>query len=72
LIDFKGHKNSSVRAAAKSLVNFFRDVCPQLLPKKYRGRFTVIDDTNREIIYGDRKVVSTTLKKALISLKKES
>lgn len=29
LIEFKNFKkNSSVRAAAKSLINFFRDVCP--------------------------------------------
>ena len=43
-----------MRAAAKSLVNFFRDVCPQLLPKKFRGRFTEIDETNDKeaIIYG--------------------
>ncbi len=40
MCDFKQNKNKSVRAAAKSLVNFFRDVCPQLLPKKYVGRFT--------------------------------
>lgn len=40
MVDFRQNKNKSVRAAAKSLINFFRDVCPQLLPKKYVGRFT--------------------------------
>ena len=54
LIEFRYMKNQSVRAAAKSLVNFFRDVCPQLLPKKHRGRFTEIDEANNKeaIIYG--------------------
>lgn len=28
MVDFRGNKNKSVRAAAKSLVNYFRDVCP--------------------------------------------
>ena len=44
LVQFRHFKkNSSVRMAGKSLVNFFRDVCPQLLPKKYIGRFTDVD-----------------------------
>lgn len=46
LCDFRSNKNKSVSAAAKSLVNYFRDVCPQLLPKKLVGRFTTIDETN--------------------------
>lgn len=42
-------------AAAKSLINFFRDVCPQMLPKKYVGRFT--DTTEKELpTYGDKKI----------------
>jgi protein SDA1 len=52
LVQFRSNKNSSVRAAAKALINFFRDVCPHLLPKKFVGRFTVVDDTNRELVYG--------------------
>lgn len=28
LVEMKNNKNKSVRAAAKSLVNYFRDVCP--------------------------------------------
>ena len=28
MVEFKGNKNKSVRAASKSLINFFRDVCP--------------------------------------------
>lgn len=45
---FKSNRNKSVAAAAKSLVNYFRDVCPELLPnRKLQGRFTKVDDTNR-------------------------
>ena len=58
LIQFKANKNSSVRAAAKALVNFFRDVCPHMLPKKFIGRFTKIDETNNELVYGDRKAAT--------------
>ena len=60
LVEFRHFKkNSSVRSAGKSLVNFFRDVCPQLLPKKYIGRFTEIDKTNDKdnMIYGERRMV---------------
>mmetsp|Transcript_47677 Transcript_47677/g.34927 ORF Transcript_47677/g.34927 Transcript_47677/m.34927 type:complete len:110 (+) Transcript_47677:356-685(+) len=46
LLQFRTFKNASVKNAAKSLVNFFRDVCPELLPKKLRGRFTEIDEDN--------------------------
>lgn len=31
---FKSNRNKSVAAAAKSLVNYFRDVCPELLPNR--------------------------------------
>lgn len=34
--------------AAKSLINYFRDVCPELLPKKMRGRFAEIDEDNEK------------------------
>ena len=39
-------KIKAVSAAAKSLVNYFRDCCPELLPKKMRGRFAEIDEDN--------------------------
>lgn len=45
--------------AAKSLINFFRDVCPHLLPKKFRGRFTEVDEDNAKetvMVYGRQKV----------------
>lgn len=60
LIGFRTMKNQSVRAAAKSLVNFFRDVCPQLLPKKWRGRFTEINEDNDKeaIIYGQQALAT--------------
>lgn len=45
-------------AAAKSLINYFRDVCPNLLPKKFRGRFTKIDEDNAKenYVYGKQKI----------------
>jgi len=43
---FRTFKHKSVSAAAKSLINYFRDVCPELLPKKMMGRFTTIDEDN--------------------------
>lgn len=58
LVGFRVFKNSSVVAAAKSLINYFRDVCPNLLPKKFRGRFTKLDEDNRkeDMIYGKQKI----------------
>ena len=40
------------------MVNFFRDVCPELLPKKHVGRFTDTDDviTKDKMIYGERRM----------------
>lgn len=40
LVQFRSFRNASVVSAAKSLINYFRDVCPNLLPRKFRGRFT--------------------------------
>jgi len=58
LVGFRTFRNSSVVNAAKSLINYFRDVCPNLLPKKFRGRFTKLDDDNRkeDLVYGRQKV----------------
>lgn len=58
LVMFREYRNSSVVAAAKSLVNFFRDVCPHLLPRKFRGRFTKVDEDNKKenMVYGHKKV----------------
>jgi hypothetical protein len=55
---FRVYKNKSVVSAAKSLVNFFRDVCPELLPKKMQGRFTTIDETNDKsnLVFGNQKL----------------
>jgi len=47
-----------VRAASKSLVNYFRDVCPQMLPKKLVGRFTKIEAKEMPI-YGARQMATT-------------
>ena len=58
LVGFRTFRNSSVMNAAKSLINYFRDVCPNLLPKKYRGRFTKQDEDNRKenFVYGKQKI----------------
>lgn len=55
---FRTHRNKSVSAAAKGLVNYFRDVCPEMLPKRMRGRFTTIDETNQKeaIVFGAQKL----------------
>jgi protein SDA1 len=63
LINFRSFRNSSVVNAAKSLINYFRDVCPHLLPKKFRGRFTNNEEggggTERKeehMVFGKQKV----------------
>ena len=56
---FKTNRNKSVAAAAKSLVNYFRDVCPELLPnRKLKGRFTKVDETNEldNYMFGKERV----------------
>ena len=61
LVAFRTFKNSSVMAAAKSLINYFRDVCPHMLPKNLRGRFSKIEDDglnhiDKFSIYGAHKL----------------
>jgi len=58
LVEFRNFRNSSVVNATKSLINYFRDVCPQLLPKKFRGRFTKDDGENRkeDFVFGRAKL----------------
>ena len=55
---FRTFRNASVVAASKSLINYFRDVCPNLLPRKFRGRFTKIDEDNAKenFVYGKQKI----------------
>jgi hypothetical protein len=57
-VNFRNFRNSSVVNAAKSLINYFRDVCPNLLPKKFRGRFTAEDEDNKKenFVYGKQKL----------------
>jgi protein SDA1 len=57
LTDFRGNRNKSVRAAAKSLINYFRDVCPQMLPKKLVGRFTEVKASDVKM-YGERQIAT--------------
>ena len=56
LVDFRANKNKSVVAAAKSLINYFRDVCPQMLPKKHVGRFTDLEETKTPMVFGQTKM----------------
>ena len=59
LINFRSFRNSSVVNAAKSLINYFRDVCPHLLPKKFRGRFTNEEGTEKKeehMVFGKQKI----------------
>lgn len=58
MVLFRGNRNKSVSSAAKSLINYFRDVCPELLPKKMRGRFNATDETNDKanFVYGAEKL----------------
>lgn len=58
LCNFRTMKVKAVSAAAKSLINYFRDVCPELLPKKMRGRFTEIDEDNQKqnMVFGAQKL----------------
>ena len=58
LCSYDRNKCKSVSAAAKSLINYFRDVCPELLPRKLRGRFTTVDETNEisNFVFGAERV----------------
>ena len=51
---FRTSRVRAISTAAKSLINYFRDVCPELLPKKLRGRFCEIDEDNAKsaIVFG--------------------
>ena len=55
---YKSSHNKSVRSAAKSLINYFRDVCPQLLPRKLRGRWAEVDEDNdmKNFVFGREKL----------------
>lgn len=55
---FRANKNKSVASSAKSLVNLFRDICPEMLPKKMRGRFNGTDETNQKenFVFGQEKI----------------
>ena len=44
LAEFKNYKNRNVTAAAKSIINIFRDINPKLLHKKFRGKDNEVDE----------------------------
>ncbi len=53
-------RNKNVAASAKSIINFYREVNPKLLEKKYRGRFFQGDQEYNEILkYGQDQVANT-------------
>jgi protein SDA1 len=51
LADYKDYKERNVTAAARALINLYRDLNPELLQKKHRGRFDLLDKKE------DRKVI---------------
>ena len=57
---FRSHRHRSVSIAAKSLINYFRDVCPELLPKKMKGRFNEVDEEHQySLQFGQEKLSKT-------------
>lgn len=52
LCEFRTTRNKSVASAARSMINFFRDVCPQLLPKKFLGRDQKLEGPTDDLEYG--------------------
>lgn len=59
LAEYKTFKNRNVSAAAKSLINQFREINPKLLHKKFRGKDqceNVDEEYNHLLQYGEEKV----------------
>jgi len=58
IAEYKSYKEKNVATAARSLVNYFRDVNPEMLDKKHRGRFDMLDskDNRKTYMYGETKV----------------
>lgn len=56
--EFRTYKEKNVSAAARSLINYFRDINPDLLNKKFRGRFDTLDkkEDRRQFFFGENKV----------------
>jgi len=55
LAEYKSYKERNVSAAARSLVNLYRDLNPELLGKKHRGRFDLLDkkEERKPLMYGE-------------------
>ena len=58
LVEFKTFKERNVTAAARALINLFRDINPELLNKKHQGRFDLLDKkSERKVLkYGEEQV----------------
>lgn len=56
--DYKTYKEKNVATAARALINYFRDINPELLDKRHRGRFDMLDNKgNRKVyMYGETKL----------------
>ncbi|CAH1968389.1 unnamed protein product [Acanthoscelides obtectus] len=60
LVDFKTHRERSVIMAARSLIQLFRNIRPEILHKKERGKPTEAMDEIESLNYG--KVISSILR----------
>jgi protein SDA1 len=59
LIEYKGYRDKGVTIAARSLIQLFREINPELLPKKDRGKeatMSIRKDQHNKIEYGQVKL----------------
>jgi len=58
LAEFKTYKERNVTGAARALINLYRDINPDILDKKHRGRFDMLDkkEDRKPLIYGELQV----------------
>lgn len=65
LAGFYNYKNRNVSKAAKALINSFRELNPQLLEKKFRGKHGASDDADKlaqdQELHFKQDIVNTTI-----------
>lgn len=56
--DYKTYKEKNVATAARALINYYRDINPELLDKRHRGRFDMLErkDDRKVYMYGETKI----------------
>jgi len=56
--DYKTYKEKNVATAARALINYYRDINPELLDKRHRGRFDMLErkDNRKVYMYGETKI----------------